>query len=55
MRIEPFAIERYYERWEFRAELMLSSSDCESRALSQLLELEPDAHERLLSLRLGYT
>lgn len=55
MRISPFAIERYYERWEFRAELMLSSSDCESHLLSQLLELEPDAHERLLSLHLGYT
>ena len=55
MRISPFAIERYYERWEFRAELMLSSSDCESHVLSRLLELEPDAHERLLSLHLGYT
>ena len=32
VRIEPFEIERFYERWEFRAELMLSSSDCESRA-----------------------
>jgi aspartate/methionine/tyrosine aminotransferase len=55
MQIEPFAIERYYERWEFRAELMLSSSDCESRSLAELLELEPDARERLLGLRLGYT
>ncbi len=55
MEIRPFAIERFYERWEFRAELMLSSSDCESRALAELLELEPDAHERLLALRLGYT
>ena len=55
MKIEPFEIERFYERWEFRAELMLSSSDCESRPLSALLELEPDAEERLRSLRLGYT
>jgi len=55
MEIRPFAIERFYERWEFRAEWMLSSSDCESRALADLLELEPDAHERLLALRLGYT
>jgi aspartate/methionine/tyrosine aminotransferase len=55
MRISLFAIERYYERWEFRAELMLSSSDCESHSVSQLLELEPDAHERLVSLQLGYT
>jgi aspartate/methionine/tyrosine aminotransferase len=55
MQVEPFAIERFYERWEFRAELMLSSSDCESLALAELLELEPDAQERLLDLRLGYT
>jgi aspartate/methionine/tyrosine aminotransferase len=55
VRIAPFAIERFYERWEFRAELMLSSSDCESRAVAELLALEPDAEARLLSLRLGYT
>ena len=34
---------------------MLSSSDCESRSLASLLELEPDAGERLLGMRLGYT
>ena len=55
MQVKPFAIERYYERWEFRAELMLSSSDCESQTVAELLGLEPDAHERLLALRLGYT
>jgi aspartate/methionine/tyrosine aminotransferase len=55
MQVEPFAIERYYERWEFRAELMLSSSDCESQTVAELLALEPEAHERLLGLRLGYT
>ncbi len=55
MRIAPFEIERFYERWEFSAELMLSSSDCESRPVAELLALEPDAAERLHSLRLGYT
>jgi len=34
---------------------MLSSSDCESRALEELLALEPDSRERLMGLRLGYT
>jgi aspartate/methionine/tyrosine aminotransferase len=53
--IRPFAIERFYERWEFAAELMLSSSDCESVAVSDLLALEPDAEQRLRVLRLGYT
>jgi len=55
VQVAPFEIERFYERWEFNAELMLSSSDCESRPLGELLELEPDARERLLALRLGYT
>ena len=55
MQINPFAIERFYEKWEFRAELMLSSSDCETTALADLLALEPDAQERLFGLRLGYT
>ncbi len=55
MQIEPFAIERFYERWEFRAELMLSSSDCESMTIAELLALEPGAEERLLGQRLGYT
>ena len=34
---------------------MLSSSDCESQTVAELLALEPDARERLLDLRLGYT
>ncbi|HEY2398279.1 MAG TPA: aminotransferase class I/II-fold pyridoxal phosphate-dependent enzyme [Solirubrobacteraceae bacterium] len=55
MKIEPFAIERFYERWEFSAELMLSSSDCESLSVNDLLALEPDARERLHGLDLGYT
>jgi aspartate/methionine/tyrosine aminotransferase len=55
MEIRPFAIERFYERWEFRAELMLSSSDCEALSVADLLALEPDAEARLLGQRLGYT
>jgi aspartate/methionine/tyrosine aminotransferase len=55
VQIRPFAIERFYERWEFRAELMLSSSDCESLSVNDLLALEPDAQERLHQLGLGYT
>jgi aspartate/methionine/tyrosine aminotransferase len=55
MQIEPFEIELFYERWEFAAELMLSSSDCESRSTADLLSLEPGSLERLLDQRLGYT
>ncbi|HEX5225827.1 MAG TPA: aminotransferase class I/II-fold pyridoxal phosphate-dependent enzyme [Solirubrobacteraceae bacterium] len=55
MQISPFEIERFYDRWEFTAELMLSSSDCESRPLAELLALEPGSEARLRSLHLGYT
>ena len=55
VRLPPFRIERWYERYEFTTELMLSSSDCETVAVGDLLALEPDARERLHALRLGYT
>jgi aspartate/methionine/tyrosine aminotransferase len=53
--LTPFRIERWYERYEFATELMLSSSDCESVAVAELLAFEPDASERLDALHLGYT
>lgn len=55
MKLRPFRIERYYARHEFTTRYMLSSSDCESRTIGELLALEPDAHERLMGLRCGYT
>lgn len=55
MRVAPFEIERFYDRFEFSTELMLSSSDCQTRSLGELLELEPGAAERLRALELGYT
>jgi aspartate/methionine/tyrosine aminotransferase len=55
MDLGPFRIEQYYARYEFTTRYMLSSSDCESRAIGELLALEPDAQKRLLGQRLGYT
>src|SRR5689334_2329546 len=55
MDVRPFRIERYYARYEFTTRYMLSSSDCESRTIESLLELEPDAHAALLSTWCGYT
>ena len=55
MDVKPFRIERYYDRYEFTTRFMLSSSDCESRTIEDLLALEPDAHERLLATWCGYT
>jgi aspartate/methionine/tyrosine aminotransferase len=55
MHIDPFRIERYYAQYEFTTRYMLSSSDCESRTIGELLELEPGARERLLETWCGYT
>ena len=55
MNLPPFRIERYYERYEFTTRYMLSSSDCESRSIGELLGLEPGAGDRLMAQRLGYT
>ena len=55
MELSPFRIERFYARYEHSTRFMLSSSDCESRTIAELLELEPDAHERLLACWCGYT
>ncbi len=55
MKLSPFRIERYYGRFEFTTRFMLSSSDCESRTVAEVLALEPDAHARLLDLWCGYT
>jgi aspartate/methionine/tyrosine aminotransferase len=55
VKLKPFRIERYYARHEFHTQYMLSSSDCESRTIEELLTLEPDAHDRLLQAWCGYT
>ena len=55
MKLNPFKLERYFAKHEFSAPYLLSSSDCESLTLSELLSLEPDAHGHLEELWLGYT
>lgn len=55
MKLEPFKLERYFAKHEFSAPYLLSTSDCESMELQDLLALEPDAAEQFLSLWLGYT
>jgi aspartate/methionine/tyrosine aminotransferase len=55
VKIAPFRIEQYYAAHEFSAPYMLSSSDAESVAIGDLVALEPDATDRLLAQRLGYT
>jgi aspartate/methionine/tyrosine aminotransferase len=56
MRLEPFALERYFARYEFSAPHLLSSSDCDGWPLSDILALADDqARELWQTLRLGYT
>jgi aspartate/methionine/tyrosine aminotransferase len=55
MRIEAFALERYFGTYEFSVEHTLCSSDCETLSIRELLDFEPGAEEALLDLRLGYT
>jgi len=55
MQIKPFRIEQYFGKYEFTARYLLSSSDCESRTIKELLDLEPGAHERFLEHWCGYT
>jgi aspartate/methionine/tyrosine aminotransferase len=56
MRIEPFALERYFAAHEFSARYLLSASDCEGLRLRELLDLaDPDALRLWEGLGLGYT
>jgi aspartate/methionine/tyrosine aminotransferase len=55
-RIEDFALERYFARWEFSVDHQLSASDVEPFTLSELLKLaDDDSRARWERLSLGYT
>ena len=41
MELSPFRIERFYAQYEHSTRFMLSSSDCQSRTIAELLELAP--------------
>jgi aspartate/methionine/tyrosine aminotransferase len=55
MKLNPFRIEHYYAKHEFTAKYMLSSSDAESRSISELLALETGAQENFNAQWCGYT
>ncbi len=55
MELPPFRIEQYFARHEFTTAHLLSASDCETLSVGELVQLEPDAAERLLALRCGYS
>lgn len=56
MKLEPFALERYFARYEFSVPYLLSSSDCDGWPMSEILALADDETRELWqNLRLGYT
>ncbi len=56
MKIEPFALERYFAKHEFSAKHLMSSSDCESIRMDDLLNMANSNTRKLWqNLKLGYT
>lgn len=55
MQLRSFKLERYFARYEFATEYLLSSSDCESLTVADVLALEPEAHDAFRKIWLGYT
>jgi aspartate/methionine/tyrosine aminotransferase len=56
MKINEFKIERYFAEYEFRTRHLLSSSDCESLTMNELLLMaDKQCLDLWNNLRLGYT
>ncbi|MBN2322493.1 MAG: aminotransferase class I/II-fold pyridoxal phosphate-dependent enzyme [Spirochaetes bacterium] len=56
MEIQPFEIERYFAAHEFSARYLLSSSDCESLSMEELVSMADGETSRMWkNLKLGYT
>jgi aspartate/methionine/tyrosine aminotransferase len=56
MSINPFKLERYFAEYEFKLKYLLSSSDCESLAMAELIQMaSPESLEIWQRLKLGYT
>lgn len=57
--IPEFKLERYFSKYEFTTKYLMSSSDCETLSIDELLNFDPESKEKnlseLLQLRLGYT
>ena len=55
MKLAPFKLEQFFAQYEFTAQYLLCSSDCESMSIQELLSLEPNAVEAFQQQWLGYT
>ncbi len=54
MKIRPFALERFFARYEFSVKHLGCASDPDSLTTRELLALEPGAEAKFLELGLGY-
>ena len=54
MQINPFRLERYFAKYEFKAPYLLCASDCESMTIAELFRMEKDAAAQFEQLWLGY-
>lgn len=54
MKINDFQLERFFAKYEFKAPYLLSSSDCESFSVNEILEMAGDDTD-MGDLWLGYT
>jgi aspartate/methionine/tyrosine aminotransferase len=56
MKIKDFAVERYFAKYEFTTQYMLSSSDCDGFSMKYVLDLASDDEKTAWeNLKLGYT
>jgi aspartate/methionine/tyrosine aminotransferase len=56
MTLHPFKLERYFAKYEFKIRCLLSSSDCESLSMAELVQMAaPESLEMWHGLKLGYT
>ena len=56
MALHPFKLERYFAKHEFKVRFLLSSSDCESLSMTDLVQMAtPESLELWQDLKLGYT
>ncbi|MGB9640998.1 MAG: aspartate aminotransferase, partial [Anaerolineales bacterium] len=54
--MRPFLLERYFAKYEFKVQYLLSPSDCEALSLTELLSLADETSHNLWNeLQLGYT
>ena len=55
MKIAPFEIEQYFDKYEFTTPYLLCASDCETMRVSELMQMADVSWEDFGQLSLGYT